>query len=128
MHIALCDDNVADRKQFERLMKRESDRRAATDGILYVDSFGSPEALLTNPMQYDVFYIDLCHTEGTSGADVVSALLKKGVNAPMVLCCSEINYRVLNLPDNCFFLDKPIRVSELSASVAPALAQQRAHP
>ena len=121
MHIALCDDNVADRKQFERLMKRESDRRAATDGILYVDSFGSPEALLTNPMQYDVFYIDLCHTEGASGADVVSALLKKGVNAPMVLCCSEINYRVLNLPDNCFFLDKPIRVSELSASVDRAL-------
>ena len=38
MHIALCDDNVADRKQFERLVKRESDRRAADEGILFVDS------------------------------------------------------------------------------------------
>lgn len=57
MHIALCDDNVADRKQFERLTKRESDRRAARDGILYVDSFGNAEALLHNPMQYDVFML-----------------------------------------------------------------------
>lgn len=121
MHIALCDDNVADRKQFERLMKRESDRRVATDGILYVDSFGSPGALLTNPMQYDVFYIDLCHTLGTTGADVVSALLEKGVNAPMVLCCSEIDYKALNFPDNCFFLDKPLKVTELSASIDRAL-------
>ena len=28
MHIAICDDNVADRKQLERLLKRESDKRA----------------------------------------------------------------------------------------------------
>lgn len=26
MHIAVCDDNVADRKQLERLLKRESDK------------------------------------------------------------------------------------------------------
>lgn len=126
MHIALCDDNVADRKQFERLMKRESDRRAATDGILYVDSFGSPEALLCNPMQYDVFYIDLCHTEHTTGADVVKTLLEKGITAPMVLCCSRINYREIGFPDNCFFLDKPIKVADLSASVDQALEIKKA--
>ena len=76
MHIALCDDNVADRKQFERLVKRESDRRAADEGILFADSFGNSESLLTNPMQYDGFYIDMCKTPGVSGADVVND--KKG--------------------------------------------------
>ena len=30
MHIAICDDNVADRKQLERLLKRESEKRKST--------------------------------------------------------------------------------------------------
>ena len=71
MHIAVCDDNVADRKQLERLLKRESDKRAASTGIIYTDSFGNSTALLSNPMQYDAFYIDMCLTEGTTGTDVV---------------------------------------------------------
>jgi len=121
MHIALCDDNVADRKQFERLVKRESDRRAAAEGILFVDSFGNSESLLTNPMQYDVFYIDMCKTPGVSGADVVNALIKKGVNAPIVMCCSDIDYREMTFPVNVFFLDKPIKSDELSASLDRAL-------
>ena len=87
MHIAVCDDNVADRKQLERLLKRESDKRAASTGIIYTDSFGNSASLLSNPMQYDAFYIDMCLTEGTTGTDVVNALTAQGVNAPIVLCC-----------------------------------------
>ena len=121
MHIALCDDNVADRKQFERLVKRESDRRAATDGTLFVDSFGNADSLLTNPMQYDVFYIDMCKTPGTTGADVVMALTDKGGKAPMVMCCSDINYREQGFPENVFFLNKPIKAEELSTSIEHAL-------
>ena len=103
MHIAICDDNIADRKQLERLLKRESDKRAAVSGILYTDSFGNAEALLANPMQYDAFYIDVCQTEGVSGSDIVSALTAKGVNAPIVMCCSHINYREYTLPSNVIF-------------------------
>ena len=33
MHIAICDDNVADRKQLERLLCRESDKRKADTGV-----------------------------------------------------------------------------------------------
>ena len=121
MHIALCDDNVADRKQFERLVKRESDRRAATDGTLFVDSFGNADSLLTNPMQYDVFYIDRCKTPNITGADVVKSLKDKGVNAPIVMCCSNINYREQDFPENVIFLDKPIKADELSASIDHAL-------
>ena len=38
MHIAVCDDNVADRKQTERLLQRASDRHASTTGVFYIDS------------------------------------------------------------------------------------------
>lgn len=122
MHIAICDDNVADRKQLERLLKRESDRRSRTTGILYADSFGNAPALLSNPMQYDVFYIDMCRTAGVCGLDVVNGLLSKGVNAPIVMCCSLVNYRELELPSNVIFLDKPIRTEELSRSIDHALS------
>ena len=90
MHIAVCDDNVADRKQLERLLKRESDKRAASTGIIYTDSFGNSTSLLSNPMQYDAFYIDMCLTEGITGTEVANALIAQGVNAPIVLCCSKI--------------------------------------
>lgn len=129
MHIAICDDNVADRKQLERLLKRESDKRAGSSGILYTDSFGSCVSLLANPMQYDVFYIDVCKTEGINGLDVVSQLTAKGVNAPIVMCCSSINYREHSLPSNVIFLDKPIKVAELSSSIDHALRiMEKAEP
>ena len=56
MHIAVCDDNGADRKQLERLLSRESDKRMETTGNLYVTSYGNPESLLQNPRQFDVFF------------------------------------------------------------------------
>lgn len=121
MHIAVCDDNVADRKQFERLIKRESDRRAAADGVLFTDFFGNADSLLANPMQYDIFYIDMCRTPNTGAKQIVTALLEKGVIAPIVLCCSDIDYRQLALPGDISYLDKPIRPEELSATVTHGL-------
>ena len=53
MHLAICDDHMADRKQMERLLGRESDRRLNTTGVLYVDSFGSKESILVTPMIYE---------------------------------------------------------------------------
>ncbi|MDR2042867.1 MAG: hypothetical protein LBQ15_00560 [Clostridium sp.] len=128
MHIAVCDDNIADRKQMERLLKRESDRRTASAGVFYIDSFGNAQAFLHNPMLYDVFYVDVCKTEGSTGADVAAALVAKGVNKPIVLCCSGIDYRQSALPDNILFLDKPIKAAELSASLDHALAIQANAP
>jgi len=110
MHIAVCDDNVADRKQLERLLKRESDKRAASTGIIYTDSFGNSTSLLSNPMQYDAFYIDMCLTEGITGTEVANALIAQGVN-----------YRAQSYPENVIFLDKPIKVAELGQSIDHAL-------
>lgn len=122
MHIAICDDNVADRKQLERLLKRESDKRASTSGILYTDSFGNAPALLANPMQYDVFYIDMCQTLGVSGLSVTMELISRGVHAPIVMCCSQTNYRNQDFPEGTLFLEKPIKVEELSKSIDLALS------
>ena len=59
MHLAVCDDNIADRKQTERLLGRESDRRSNTTGVLYVDSFGNRNAILSTPMIYDGLFMDM---------------------------------------------------------------------
>ncbi|MBR5896498.1 MAG: hypothetical protein IKZ39_02660, partial [Lachnospiraceae bacterium] len=59
MHIAVLDDNIADRKQIERLLDRESDRRISTSGNLYTDTFGAVDAFLSAPRQYDFFMIDM---------------------------------------------------------------------
>lgn len=115
MHIAICDDNIADRKQLERLLKRESDKRAAVSGVLYVDSYGHPQNLLKNSMQYDVFFIDICRTEGLTGVDVVNSLTSLGNNSPVIMCSSTCNYHEAPLPERALFLDKPVKVAELSA-------------
>ena len=114
MHVAICDDNGADRKQLERLLKRESDKRAATTGVLYVDSYGNVDALLANALMYDVFYVDVCLTPGVSVSDVVDGL--------------RIKYREHSFPENVFFLDKAIKVSELSESIDQALAIKDSAP
>lgn len=115
MHIALCDDNIADRKQFERLAKRESERRTASGDLLFVDSFGSADSLLAVPRQYDAFFLDLCHTHGITGLDLTRKLLDMEITAPIVLCCSDIDYRQQSFPEQVLFLTKPIKAAELTA-------------
>lgn len=117
MHVAVCDDNIADRKQTERLLGRESDRRAKITEGLYIDSYGNETALLNTPMLYDIFYIDMCKTEGITGADVALKLCSLGVRVPIYMCCSEIDYRQLDFPENVCFLEKPIKKDELSMSL-----------
>lgn len=120
MHIAICDDNVADRKQLERLLKREAENRTRQIEGLYVDSYGHLQALLRSPMLYDVFFIDMCHGE-TTGVEAAHALTEVGVNAPIVLCSSLIPYQEYTFPENVLFLEKPIKKEELSASIDHAI-------
>lgn len=117
MHVAICDDNVADRHQIERLLKRESDKRSGTSGPLYIDSYGNLTALLGNPMQYDVFFVDITQTEGLTGHKVVEELTAHGVHAPIVMCCSTDNYREQEFPKNVLFIDKPFQPKDLSESL-----------
>ena len=117
MHIAICDDNIADRKQTERLLGRESDRRAKTDSVLYIDSFGKQESVLVAPMIYDMFFIDMVNDTPTTASSIVKALLATGVTAPIVMLNSAIDYRqddYLTSLEQVYFLDKHIKVAELT--------------
>ena len=126
MHIAVCDDNVADRKQLERLLKRESDKRKDDTGVLYTSSYGNSGVLAKNPMPYDLFFIDM--TEGEpDGLTFALELIQAGVTAPIVLCSSKIDYSALMRSKNICFsnilhLNKPIITAELSATIDKALA------
>ena len=117
MHIAICDDNIADRKQTERLLGRESDRRAKTDSVLYIDSYGKQESVLAAPMVYDMFFIDMVNDLPNTASDIVKALLAAGVTSPIVMLNSSINYKkdpYLSSVEQVYFLDKPIKVAELT--------------
>ena len=117
MHIAICDDNIADRNQTERLLGRESDRRAKTDGVLYIDSYGKQESVLSAPMLYDMFFIDMVFDVPSAASDIVKALISAGVTSPIVMLNSVIDYRkdtYLTSLEQVYFLDKPIKVAELS--------------
>lgn len=120
MHVAVCDDNIADRKQMERLLGRESDRRAKLTEGLYIDSYGNENALLRSPMQYDIFYIDMCKSEECTGTQIARKLCDIGVQVPIYMCCSDLDYRLESFPENVFFLDKPIKVEHLIASLDKA--------
>lgn len=113
MHIALCDDNFGDRHQTERLLKRESDKQEDSSSMFIIDSYGNPETMLAHPRAYDLFIIDLSNTEGVNALDVVNKLSESGATAPVVMCCSGIDYRGMSFPENTMFLEKPIKVAEL---------------
>lgn len=122
MHIAICDDNVADRKQSERLLSRESDSRLHTTGVLYIDSFGNSEALLKAPMLYDLFFIDMT-TEQLHGLALAQKLREVGVMAPIVLCSSAINYSAMSdQPDHIYHLQKPLKAEAIKNCVDTALS------
>ena len=108
MHLAVCDDNIADRKQLERLLGRESDRRLSSTGVFYVDSFGNKTAILNTPMIYDGLFLDMTE-DGKDAVEIANMLRADGSMLPIIFCCSKVDYRkAANLPENCFFLDKPI--------------------
>lgn len=107
MHVAICDDNVADRKHLERLLSRESDKRMGTPNILYIESFGDRKHFLENPLKYNIVFMDMCSEPGLV-KEIINELVDMGFNAPLVLYSSKIDYRQLpNLPRFVMHCQKP---------------------
>ncbi|MCR5831955.1 MAG: hypothetical protein K6G67_07450 [Lachnospiraceae bacterium] len=122
IYIAICDNNIADRKQLERLLEREKDRRLKENNdVLYIDSFGSEEALMSTPVKYDIFFIDI--TEGAdNGMEIAKKLRQRGIIAPIVLCESTISYTsYVNAPEELIYIEKPINKGQVSHLVDVAL-------
>lgn len=107
MHIAICDDNVADRKHLERLLSRESDKRAGTPNILYVDSYGEKMHFLANPLKYNLIFMDMSSEPGIVEF-IIEHLNAMGYRAPLVLYSDKIDYTLIpNLPDYVVHARKP---------------------
>ena len=126
IYLAICDNNIADRKHLERLLSREKDRRLhENNDVLYIDSFGSEEALMMTPVKYDIFFIDV--TEGSStGMEIAKKLRQRGITAPIVLCQSTINYSsYVNAPENLIYIEKQINAGQVSHLVDVSLEWAR---
>ena len=107
MHIAICDDNVADRKHLERLLSRESDKRAGTPNILYVDSYGEKMHFLANPLKYNLIFMDMSSEPGIVEF-ILEHLNEMGYHAPLVLYSDKIDYtKIPDLPDYVVHAKKP---------------------
>ncbi len=108
----------------ERLLGRESDRLAKNNQILYIDSFGNPEALLLAQMHYGVYFIDLTSSslngQPVNGLDLAKKLREVGIDSTIFLCCGAIDYHTMELAPRIFCIDKPIRVSDLSNAIQRA--------
>lgn len=126
MHIAICDDNVADRKQLERLLGRESDARKSDSGVFYTDSFGTFEQLFPKRMSYDLFFVDIDQDNDT-GLDLAIKLVNEGgVSAPIIMCSSKTDYEkeaasIPDIPGNILFMKKPILKAELKTNLDKAI-------
>lgn len=107
MHVAICDDNVADRKHLERLLSRESDKRAGTPNILYVDSYGEKMHFLANPLKYNLIFMDMSSEPGIVEF-IIEHLNEMGYHAPLVLYSDKIDYtQIPSLPDYVVHARKP---------------------
>ena len=107
MHVAVCDDNVADRRHIERLLSRESDKRAGTPNILYIDSYGDKDHFLINPLKYNIIFMDMCSRPGLV-EEIIEQLTMMGYRAPLILYSSKIDYTAIpNLPDYVIHAKNP---------------------
>lgn len=115
MHIAVCMDVAADRKQLERLLERSTDRRLLEDNSIpfYIQSYGNKSALLARPFMYDLFFIDIL-TDNVNSLDLIRQLRKIGVTATIVLCPSKVDLTdEITKEDDVLILKQPILKNEL---------------
>ncbi len=122
MHLAVCDDNIADRKQTERLLGRQSDRIFKDTGErIYIDSYGNVEAFMQRPQMYHGLFVDMVSSD-VNGFEILKQLLDVGIVRPIIMCCSSIDYKKMAkeagiTAENVYFIDKPIKVAEITEMV-----------
>lgn len=128
MHIAVFDDNIADRKQMERLLRRQSDRyQKEGKEHFYIDLYGNIEALMRVPQLYDIIFIDMAEPETEdshfrNGMDVAKLLFEAGGIKNVVMCSGKHDYKALakeaGLYDKLLYLEKAIKVKDLEDILA----------
>lgn len=119
MHIAVCDDNIADRKQMQRLLERASDanKKNGLEGF-FIDLYGNIPSLMQTPQMYDGIFIDMTNISesGMNGIEVARSLRKINVSGKIILCSSAIDYESLATDEEkevFVFMTKPILKNRL---------------
>lgn len=113
MHIAVVADNIADRKQTERLLGRANTALAASIGTLFIDSFGDEESFLHACMRYDLFILDFDNDVAHS---LKVAHILKEKNAPgLIAVCKHTDapFQYETAIQGLYTLDKPILTAPL---------------
>ena len=113
MHIAICEDNVADRKQSERLMDRESDKWIAAGKPIYTYTYGSIGSLIAGGVECDGVLIEIKETGGLNTRTAIADLRDRGLSSVFIVCMEEEKYIKDDYPEDTLYLRKPIRPEEL---------------
>lgn len=113
MYIAVVADNIAERKQTERLLSRANTALGSELGILYINSYGDEEAFLKACMRYELFIIDYDRDYAHSLA-VADKLRQASASGLIAICKSEEDPFLHEFAERQYFtIDKPIRTAPL---------------
>ena len=128
LYIAVLDDDPADRKQAERLLAREADTRTPLGDVLYIDTYGNEESILSIAGRYDLFFVDISLTE-RDGMMVAVRLRNSGVTCPIVLCSEKIDYEAkYGSDDDYIFTRKPLWQKDYARYIDYAIDEKIRRP
>lgn len=113
MYIAVVADNIAERKQTERLLGRANTALSGELGTLYINSYGDEDAFLKACMRYEMFIIDYGNDYAHSIA--VAKKLKESTTTGLIAICKNEEDPFLHqfAEMDVFTLDKPLRTAPL---------------
>ena len=124
MYIAVLADNIADRKQTERLLGRANDVLANETGTLYIDSYGDAQSLMRAPMKYELFFLDIYGAED-HGRSVIDALKSANVPGKIALVLPEdIPFSYQNAIEGLLTIQKPLITTTLHQLIKDAHKEQ----
>ena len=124
MYIAVLADNIADRKQTERLLGRANDVLANETGTLYIDSYGDAQSLMRAPMKYELFFLDIYGAED-HGRSVIDALKSANVPGKIALILPEdIPFSYQNAIEGLLTIQKPLIATTLHQLIKDAHKEQ----
>ncbi|MCR5655706.1 MAG: hypothetical protein K6G07_08755 [Lachnospiraceae bacterium] len=120
MYIAVVADNIADRKQMERLLGRANDAVSADTGTLYVDSYGDMQSALRTPMRYELFFLDFTTPENDP-KEFISQLQTLGAPGRIVVCQpDDVPFSYEDTINGIYTIRKPILVAPLHQTIKDA--------
>ena len=113
MYLSIIADNVGDRKHLERLIGRAGTLLSDKIGTIYEESFGDFSSVLSAPMKYELFIIDIPHDISQMIA-IARHLHELDVKGSICICLPEtFDTDHVEIPVYCYPLKKPIAPAKL---------------